>query len=416
MKIRWRVVLPAAAVCSAAIWWVGSTAGTPPLAPAAPEASTPDAPAPRAATPAPSGARRGGPFNDAALAQRKAELALWQQRLQRSKDVLAAYQASTRYPFDSRPAKEHGDQWQLHQLITNDLPLRMPGTSVTPGMRVHTTQQKVFAAGNDTIEFTVTAVDDNGNVLPLKIVSSVSHGAPPEPGTTPTLPTAASAPAPTVMQPFVDDGSSGDAQAGDGTFSAQLNPVAEGFGNYAGMIRTELTVQSGSTQGYVAFDVVYSPQVPATWAGPVRESLDDGSLDLFLAANVTQAGRYVVTGRVDDANGQPFAFVSFNDELGTGAQQVKLTIYGRLVRDQKPAFPLTLHDIDGFLLKPDAYPDRALMPARDGPVYTTRVYKPGVFTDATFASDETSRYVAEYGKDVSKAQQQVDQLQSSTGP
>ena len=86
------------------------------------------------------------------------------------------------------------------------------------------------------------------------------------------------------------------------------------------------------------------------------------------------------------------------------------------MRDQKPAFPLTLHDVDGFLLKPDAYPDRALMPARDGPVYTTRLYKPASFSDATFASDETARYIAEYGKDVSQAQQQVDQLQASTGP
>jgi hypothetical protein len=415
MKIRWRVVLPIAMVCSAAVWWIGSTASTPPLEPAAPEAAAAPAPVPLAAVPVASGARHGGPFNDAAIAQRKAQLALWQQRLQRSKEVLAAYQASTRYPFDSRPAKEHGDQWQLHQIITNDLPLRMPGTSVTPGMRVHTTQQKVFAAGNDTIEFTVTAVDDNGNLLPLKIVSSVSHGAQASPNGPPVANTAPTPPAPVVMQPFVDDGSSGDAQAGDGIFSAQLNPVAEGFGNYAGMIRTEVTLQSGNTQGYVAFDVVYAPQVPATWAGAVRESLDDGSLDLFLAANVAQAGRYVVTGRVDDADGRPFAFVSFNDELGTGTQQVKLTINGRLVRDQKPAFPLTLHDVDGFLLKPDAYPDRALMPPRDGPVWTTRSYKLALFSDQAFASDETARYVAEYGKDVSQAQQQVDQLQASTG-
>ena len=409
MKIRWRLVLPIAIVCSAAVWWVGSTAGTPPLpaldADAAPNAPSP---APTAAAPVASGPRRGGPFNDAALAQRRAQLALWQQRLERAQQVLKAYEASARYPFDSRPAKEHGDQWQLHQLITNDLPLRMPGSAVTPGLRVHTTQQRVFATGGDTIEFTITAVDGDGNTLPLKILSSVARA--PQGGP----PTAAQPPI--VMQPFVDDGTAGDAQAGDGIFSAQLNPMAEGFGNFAGTIRTEVTVQSGGTQGYVAFDVVYSPQVPATWTGPVHEALENGSLDLYLAADVAQPGRYVVTGRVDDANGQPFAFVSFNGELGAGAQQVRLPISGVLVRDQKPAFPLTLHDVDGFLLKPDAYPDRALMPARDGPVYTTRLYKLASFSDATFASDETARYIAEYGKDVSQAQQQVDQLQASTGP
>ena len=91
-------------------------------------------------------------------------------------------------------------------------------------------------------------------------------------------------------------------------------------------------------------------------------------------------------------------------------------MYGRLVRDQKPVFPLTLHDVEGFLLKPDAYPDRALMPARDGPVHTSRKYSPALFTDAGWSSDETRRYLDEYGKDVSQAQQQLDQLKTPAGP
>ncbi|MEP6505118.1 MAG: choice-of-anchor X domain-containing protein [Betaproteobacteria bacterium] len=410
MKIRWRVVAPVALVCSAAVWWVGSTtAGTAPSTDAAAaEAGDAGAPPPQAA--AASGPRRGAPFNAAGLDDRRARLALWQQRLQRAQETLATYKESTRYPFDSRPASEHQDQWQTHQVITGNYPLRMPGTGVTPNLRVHTTQERVFATGADTVAFTVSATDDNGNVLPLRIVSSVAHS--PQD----TLGGKAAPLAPVVAQPFVDDASLGDLQAGDGVWSARLNPMAEGFGGFAGMIRTELIVQSGAQQGYVAFDVVYSPQVPATWSGPVSEALQDGSLNLVLAADVVQAGRYVVTGRVDDASGKPFAFVSFNAELGTGAQQVTLPIYGRLVRDRKPLFPLTLHDVDGFLLRPDAYPDRALMPARDGVVHTTRKYTLAAFTDAAWSSDETARYIAEYGKDVGQAQQQVDQLQASTGP
>ena len=56
-------------------------------------------------------------------------------------------------------------------------------------------------------------------------------------------------------------------------------------------------------------------------------------------------------------------------------------------------------------------------PALDGPVATSRKYALGVFSDATFSSDETQRYLAEYGKDVAQAQQQVSQLQpSAPGP
>jgi hypothetical protein len=193
-------------------------------------------------------------------------------------------------------------------------------------------------------------------------------------------------------------------------------PAAEGFASYSGVIRTELSIQVGDAPGYVAFDVVYAPETPATWTGPVRESLEDGSLTLALAAQVAQPGRYVISGRVDDAAGRPFAFVSFNDQLASGAQQVKLTVNGRLVRDRKPPFPLTLHDVDGFLLKPDAYPDRALMPPRDGVVHVTRKYTLDQFADAPWASDETARYLAEYGKDVRQAQSQVDQLAAAAGP
>lgn len=405
MRVRWRVVLPVAAVCTTALWWMASPASTPPVRALDPVAqASAGAPAPRDAAPAASTPRR-APFSAAGLDDRQAMRALWQQRLDRARQTLALYQAATRYPFDSRPASEHGDQWLTHQVVTTDAPLRLPGTGVVPNLRVRTTQQKVFATGADTVLFTVTATDDNGAVLPLRVLSSMAHS-PQDTGGGKAAPLA-----PVVTQPFVDDGSNGDAQAGDGTFTARLDPTAEGFGNFSGLIRTELVVQSGDQQGYVAFDVVYAPQAPATWSGSVHDVMQDGSLDFILGVSVNQPGRYVVTGRVDDANGKPVALVTFNDELGTGARQVRLQVYGRLVRDLKAAMPLTLHDVEGFLLKPDAYPDRALMASLDGPVATSRKYAPGQFSDALFSSDETQRYLAEYGKDVAQAQQQLAQLQ-----
>ena len=405
MGIRWRVVGPVAAVCTAALWWVTSPASTPPVQALDPVAqASVGAPAPRDAAPPASAARR-APFSAAGLDDRQARLAQWQQRLDRARQTLAMYQASTRYPFDSRPAAEHGDQWQTHQVVTTDSPLRMPGTGVVPNLRVHTTQQKIFATGADTVLLTVTATDDNGAVLPLRILSSMAHS-PQDTGGGKAAPLA-----PVVTQPFVDDGSNGDAQSGDGTYTARLDPSAEGFGNFAGLIRTELVVQSGDQQGYVAFDVVYTPQAPATWTGNVRDAIQDGSLTFVLGIDVHQPGRYVITGRVDDATGKPVALVTFNNELGAGARQVPLQVYGRLVRDLKPTLPLVLHDVEGFLLKPDAYPDRALMASLDGPVATSRKYALAQFSDATFSSDETQRYIAEYGKDVAQAQQQVAQLQ-----
>jgi hypothetical protein len=49
-------------------------------------------------------------------------------------------------------------------------------------------------------------------------------------------------------------------------------------------------------------------------------------------------------------------------------------------------------------------------------VATSRKYALAVFSDAAFSSDETQRYLAEYGKDVAQAQQQLAQLQPPQAP
>jgi hypothetical protein len=407
----WRLAAALVVLGAALAWWVASSAvpAPPPTAPAAATALAAPPP-PEAPRLAPSGPRRGMPLTAQALSERREQLALARARLDRAKQTLASYRVSTRYPYGSRPAAEHADQWTAHPLLASDAPLRMPGGTAAPGVHVHTTQQAVFAGADDAVTFTVAALDDDGNALPLRILSSVTHA--PVDATAPQH----VAPPPAVTQRFVDDGTQGDAQAGDGTWTTRLQPAAEGFGAWAGLVRTELTVVAGGTQGYVAFDVVVAPEVPATWAGAAREAFEDGSLEFYLPVQVAQAGRYVVTGRVDDAQGKPFALLEFNEELAAGAQQVRLTVWGRLVRDQKPVFPLTLHDVEGFLLKADTYPDRALMPPRDGVVLTTRRYAVAAFSDAAWQSEETARYVAELGNDVSAAQAQVDVLERRAGP
>jgi hypothetical protein len=45
-----------------------------------------------------------------------------------------------------------------------------------------------------------------------------------------------------------------------------------------------------------------------------------------------------------------------------GSSEVGLTVFGKLMRDLAPALPLTLRDVDGYLLKENTDPDRALMP------------------------------------------------------
>ena len=335
-------------------------------------------------------------------ADRSALRALWAQRLERAQRTLDSYRQATRYPHESRPLAEHPDQVHPNQPIAEERPLREPGGPVIDGLMLRTTQERVYVQGDESVLFTVAAVDADGHALPLQVPRAFAH----EGATGPR----GSSVAPVAVQ-FIDDGRNGDANAGDGTLSLRLQPSRLGFAELDGVIRVELALQSGDHSGYAYFDVIHSAGTPATWGpGAVHEAVEAGSLNLYLPAQVNQPGRYVVTGRVDDANGRPFALVNFNDELGAGAQQIRLQVFGKLLRDKQPAFPLTLRDVDAFLLKPDTFPDRSLMPRRDGLVYQTRSYPLVAFSDTEWVGAERQRYLDEYTKDVHEAEDHLKQL------
>lgn len=103
-----------------------------------------------------------------------------------------------------------------------------------------------------------------------------------------------------------------------------------------------------------------------------------------------------------DANNRPIALLNFNQELAAGAQDIRLTLFGKLVRDLAPPFPLSLRDVQGFLLR-ERHPDRAMMPRWPGQVHVSGSYGLGSFSAAEWQSEERDRYLAELEKDVARA-------------
>lgn len=376
-----------------------ATAGATTAATALPSAlSTPPG---RPAAPAASGAASSAPFSATGLQARQEQRALWAQRLERAQATLAAYRESTRYPHESQPISAHPDQVHPNEPVTEEHGLRSPGGRVNEGLRLRTSQERVFVQGNETVRFTVSLVDANGKAVPLSIVRATAREIPAErTGTT----------YPEVPMPFNDEGASGDLSAGDGVFSAQLQPAVQGFAGLLGQIRVELLLQHREHQGATYFDVMYTPEPPATWQAGVREAMEGGSLNFYLKASVREPGRYVVMARVDDAHGKPFALLSFNDEVAAGTQEIRLPLFGKLVRDGKPAFPLVLRDVDAFLLRADVFPDRKLMPRLQGKVHTSQSYPLAGFADAEWSSEERARYVAELTRDLDEAQREVERL------
>ena len=346
--------------------------------------------------------RPGPPLSALGLAERQEQLSLWQARLERASNSLNAYRAAAQYPHESRPISEHPDQVQPFAPIVEERELRVPGGGAQRGVRLRTTQERVFASGMESSRVTLTLTDEQGRVLPLRVQRAVQKEVS-APGAT-----ARTAEVPMAVN---DTGTQGDLVAGDGTWSVLMQPGAQGFGSFAGTVRLELNLEYAGQPGFLYFDLVYSPEQAATWLPGVREAAGPGGVDFFVKAQVLMPGRYVVTGRIDDAQGRPVALAQFNAEVAAGAAEFKLPVHGKLLRDLKPAFPLVLRDVEAFLLKPDAFPDRVMLPRRAGEQHRSRSYALSSFSDAEWQSDERTRYLDELGKDVAEAQDKVRQLQ-----
>ncbi|MBZ4414872.1 choice-of-anchor X domain-containing protein [Myxococcus sp. RHSTA-1-4] len=328
--------------------------------------------------------------------EREARRRLWEQRLERAKRTLDNYLAATRYPPESRPSREQPDQMDMAE------PERTrPLSRDNPDVQLRLKQDRVFVVGDETVHFFVSCEDAQRMPRPCEVMTASAHEA--------EYMTGGKAESPAPLS-FMDTGAEGDAQAGDGTYTGRFQPSKQGFPMSSGTLRVSLRVRSGKAEGSAFFDILYTPSPPALFTGRVREVLEAGSLQLYLGVLVRKAGRYVVAGRVDDESGVPFAHVSFNEELKEGPQEVKLTIFGKLIVDEVPTFPLKLRDVEGFLLKEQGDPDRELMASLRGYVHTTNEYAASVFSSAEWQSEERSRYQRQLTADVDEAQAQLDAI------
>ncbi len=323
---------------------------------------------------------------------------MWQTRLERAEQAYNSYLESTRYPFNSQPIDQHRDQ--AYPFAPIEEVQSLDGDSGSKGVQLLTTQERVFLSGQESVKFTVAAVDSAGRALPMTIRSAGARSVDDQKNTAPPI---------HADLAFTDNGVDADEAARDGRYSARLLPATQGFANHNGTIRILADVAVNGKPSVVHFEVIYTPLVPATW-GTVREALEHGSLNFYLEAHVLRAGRYVVSGRVDDANGKPLALVQFNDEVAAGQRQFKLNVFGALIYDNRPTFPLKLRDVEGFLLIPDQFPDRAMLPRHAGIVHTSKVYPIDRFSHADWTSEERQRYLDEYAKDVDTAREQISEL------
>ena len=300
-----------------------------------------------------------------------------------------SYREGSMYPAHSRPMSQNPDQAYPNKPVLETNPMRGDDRRSDPNVLLQTSQSRVYLAAGESVAYSLRAVEPNGNVVPLVVTRAIAAG----------IVRTGARPTTQVPLAFADDGAGADPVADDGAFAGVLTPGQTGLAGFHGTIRTEVRYTAGGKNGVLIFDVIYSPKVPAVWVGAPREAMEDGSLTFILRTDVRQPGRYVVTGRVDDATGRPFALATFNEVLGPGPNDIKLVVYGKLMHDGGPVLPLTLRDVDGYLLKENVDPDRELMPRLEGPLLTSRMGSLKGVADTEWTSEERERHLTEFAKD-----------------
>lgn len=306
-----------------------------------------------------------------------------EKRLARARHTLETYKLYARYPPQSRPLSEMPDLQKPHSAQPSTQPMTTKD-GVTKKAIVSLSQDRLYLVGDETAKMQVSCKTTDGparcEVLGA-MASSVSTGDKPV-GIGP------------VPANFANDDQGGAV----GSFT----PAKEGFSSYHGGIGIDVKLRIGSEEGTANFQLIYTPSAPARFTGQIREVLENGSLCLYVQMDVSKAGRYVLAGRVDDAEGDGFAYLEFNDLIETGLKEARMCIFGLLVRDQRAKTPFTLRDLEGYLLFEDRNPDRELMSVLEGKVHTTKVYEESAFSDAEWQSEEKTRHLEEFGKDVEK--------------
>jgi hypothetical protein len=390
----WWLIGAAAAGIIAVVAWQGSGGAA---APGPVAASQPAGAVPQFFSEYGSGS---APATPAARAARLQEL---KQNFELVDQTYCTYASNTKYPEASRPVSEHPDQIYPNEPVTEAHAMRTANGGTDAAIQIQTSQSRVFMAAGERAAFSLRAVDAEGKALPLVVSRALAQG----------MTYKDARPTAQVVLPFADDGSGADAAAGDGAFAGVLAPSQTGLASFNGTIRTEVRYSVNGKSGFVLFDVIYTPELPAVWSGQVREGVEEGSLVFYLKADIRSAGRYIVHGRVDDAKGKPFALATFNDMLPAGPVDIKLTVFGKLMRDKEAALPLTLRDVDGFLLKENVDPDRALMPRLEGKVLVGKPHPLKSFSDAEWQSEERSRHLEEFSKDIALAQGAISRFDPS---
>lgn len=141
---------------------------------------------------------------------------------------------------------------------------------------------------------------------------------------------------------YKDDGRGADVKAGDGVWSARLT-MPKGLepapaASY--MVRVKARLADGDLRE-AAGGFLWS-QPAAHLTGKYRDFLRDGSLVVAAEVEVTEEGRFHLSGTLHTLGGEPIGTAQAGTVLEPGRHWIELSYYGLMFHDRKAAGPYRL--------------------------------------------------------------------------
>jgi hypothetical protein len=276
----------------------------------------------------------------------------------------------SRFPRDSFPLTKYQlDQLQPNRRFDSRGPVTHLDNTVVPDMQVLFTGDKFRLVGDETLLMTLELFKDN-RAVPVSISSA------------------------TVRAIGVDGAGAAGLEMpisfsdrDDLVKMATLKLSGTPLEKHGGRVFVDVRYDPGDGNlAQATLDLLYQPggPPPARFNGTFRESMQNGSLEIYAGVDVNEAGPYMIQANLLDANGAPaVSMVARMVQLDADATEVRLEAFGRVVREQESPSPFTLTNLRGYLFYPGGEPDRKTMPDYTDD-YRTAKYPIDAFSDEEY--------------------------------
>jgi hypothetical protein len=141
-----------------------------------------------------------------------------------------------------------------------------------------------------------------------------------------------------------DDGQERDVEAGDGVFTARLEPPGEAVDQWNGLIRVQIYGRTADGEKRSARTRFYYGAPTAKLTGYYRDQLVEGHLQILAEIEVQQAAEYRLEGTLDGSRGL-LAWAENTVRLESGIQYMPLTFWGLALREANEPGPYQLSSI-----------------------------------------------------------------------